>query len=113
MYVSTEIINLVISIVSIGLTVLGGGWVLLRSFEKKMDKRFDMVDARFEKVDARFEKVDARFEKVDARFDESAKDINARFDKVDLELHEIRRDIGDVKERIARHEGPRRQLQLR
>lgn len=41
------------------------------------------------------------------------KKIDARFDKVDGELHEIRRDIGNVKERIARLEGPERQLQFR
>lgn len=49
---------------------------------------------------------------LEKRMDKQFERVDTRFDKVDGELHEIRRDIGDVKERIARLEGPKKELQF-
>ena len=50
---------------------------------------------------------------LEKRMDKQFERVDTRFDKVDGELHEIRRDIGGVKERIARLEGPKKELQFR
>jgi len=85
MYMSAEVISMILVAAGVLIT-LGGGlfaglvWVL-----RRMDERFDKVDERFEKVDARFEKIDER-------------------------LSQVHSELNDVKVAVARLEGPQPRL---
>jgi chromosome segregation ATPase len=55
----------------------------LKSFEDRMNAKFDGVVSRFDGIDARLNGIDARFESIDARFES----IDARFESIDARLN--------------------------
>ena len=118
MFVSADVMGMIISLFAFAVTVLGGvGWMIGHQ-TKRMDRRFDdvetrfsaqfdAVDTRFDAVDARFNGVDARLDRVDARLDR----VENRLDKVETGLSSLKDELVDVKIAIARFEGPEKRLQ--
>ena len=93
MFVSADVIGIIIALFAFAVSVLGGVGGMLAHQTKRMDARFDKVDERFEKVDARFEKVEAEI--ADVR----------------REVAGVKDELVEVKVAIARLEGPRPHLQ--
>ncbi|MGN6198172.1 response regulator [Humibacter sp.] len=93
MFVSADVIGMIIALFAFAVSVLGGVGGMLAHQTKRMDARFDKVDERFEKVDARFEKVEAEI--ADVR----------------REVAGVKDELVEVKVAIARLEGPRPHLQ--
>ena len=93
MFVSADVIGMIIALFAFAVSVLGGVGGMLAHQTKRMDARFDKVDERFEKVDARFEKVEAEI--ADIR----------------REVAGVKDELVEVKVAIARLEGPRPHLQ--
>ena len=93
MFVSADVIGMIIALFAFAVSVLGGVGGMLAHQTKRMDARFDKVDERFDKVDARFEKVEAEI--ADVR----------------REVAGVKDELVEVKVAIARLEGPRPHLQ--
>src|SRR5690625_300948 len=108
MYMSVELIGVIITAASLVVTVVGGLFAVSAWILRQMDDRFDKVDARFDKVDARFDKVDARFEKVDEQFN----NVNEQFKEMATQMSGLRAELNDVKVAVARLEGPHQRLIL-
>ena len=93
MFVSADVIGMIIALFAFAVSVLGGVGGMLAHQTKRMDARFDKVDERFDKVDARFEKVEAEI--ADVR----------------REVAGVKDELVEVKVAIARREGARPHLQ--
>jgi len=93
MFVSPDVIGMIISLFAFAVAMLGGVAWLLGNQTKRVDAGFDQVDARFDQVDARFDRVDTRIDGLDAR------------------LNRVENELVEVKIAIARIEGPERRLQ--
>lgn len=119
MYMSGEVITIIIAAASLFLA-LGGGlfagfaWTLRRmdegfhQAEARNNLRFDQVDKEFDKVGRQFEKVDQQFDKVYLEFDK----VRAELGEIRVDLHELRTDLTEVKISVARLEGPQPRLIL-
>lgn len=124
MFVSVEVITMIVSAVTILLALAGGfGWMITR-----MDARFVAQDARFvaqdakftaqdgrfaelnAKIDARFSeqdaKIDARFAEQDAKWDARFAQQDTRFDRLETRIDDLTHEMTEVKIAIARLEGP-------
>lgn len=92
MYVSAEVISIILAAAGVLITLGGGFFAGLVWLLRRMDERLDRVDDRFDKVDARFDKVDERFNKMDER------------------IGQLQTELNDVKVAVARLEGPHQRL---
>jgi len=99
MYMSAEVIAIILSAAGVLVTLGGGFFAGLAWLFRRMDEQFDKVEARFDKVEERFDKVDDRFAKVDDRFA-----------KVDEQLRSVQSELNEVKVAVARLEGPQQRL---
>src|SRR5699024_1145742 len=94
MYMSVELIAVIITAASLLVTAGGGmfagfAWVL-----RRMDERFHTVDQKFERIDLRFDRMDEKFDQMDER------------------IHGIQTELTEVKVSVARLEGPTPRLIL-
>src|SRR5690625_7964831 len=78
MYMSVEVISIILAAAGILITLGGGFLAGLAWVIRRMDEQFDKVDKRFDRIDQRFEQVDQRFEKVDERFERMHEQIGQR-----------------------------------
>jgi hypothetical protein len=85
-FVSADVIGMIIALFAFTVSVLGGVGGMLAHQSKRLDARFDKVDATFEKVEA---------EIADVR----------------REIGGVKSELVEVKVAIARLEGPRPHLQ--
>lgn len=99
MYMSAEVITIILTAAGVLITLGGGFFAGLAWLLRRMDEQFDKVEARFDKVDDRFDKVDDRFAKVDDRFA-----------KVDEQIRSVQSELNEVKVAVARLEGPQQRL---
>src|SRR5699024_9929650 len=99
MYMSAEVITIILTAAGVLITLGGGFFAGLAWLLRRMDEQFDKVEARFDKVEERFDKVDDRFAKVDDRFA-----------KVDEQLRSVQSELNEVKVAVARLEGPQQRL---
>jgi chromosome segregation ATPase len=77
----------------------------IRSFEHRMDARFEGVDHRFESIDRRFETIDRRFEAIDRRFetfDRRFEAIDRRFEAIDRRFDTVDRRIDSLDDKVSR-----------
>lgn len=103
MYVSPDVISVIIGGATLVAAIFGGMYVLFLRFEARINSRVDeRMESSEANVNARFDQVDKRFEQIDDRFDK----VDDRFDKVDDELRGMRHDIVDLQIAVARLEGP-------
>lgn len=103
MYVSPDMIGILIAMVTLGITLGGITIGMTRRLETRMNARFEKVDERFEKVDERFEKFERS---MDERFEKAETSVAERFESVDEQLRTISADVVDLKVAVARLEGP-------
>ena len=120
MYVSPEMITMILTGIGTVATMVGVMLTVQRHFQAQVDKRFDLVDKRFEQVDKRFDLVDTRFEQVGIRFDQidlrfehierrferADTQFESRFDRIQQRLDGVAEDVVEIKIAIARLEGP-------
>jgi archaellum component FlaC len=86
MFVSPDVVGMIVALFAFTVTVLGGVGGLLAHQSKALQHRFDKIDDRFGKVDDRFDKIDDRFDRLEG-------------------------ELVEVKVAIARLEGPLPKLQ--
>lgn len=101
MYMSVEVISIILAAAGILITLGGGFLAGLAWMLRRMDEQFDKVDKRFDRIDQRFEQVDQRFEKVDERFE-----------RMHEQIGQVQSELNDVKVAVARLEGPQPRLIL-
>ena len=101
MYMSVEVISIILAAAGILITLGGGFLAGLAWVIRRMDEQFDKVDKRFDRIDQRFEQVDQRFEKVDERFE-----------RMHEQIGQVQSELNDVKVAVARLEGPQPRLIL-
>lgn len=115
MYLSTEVVAIIVSAAGVLISLGGGFFAGLAWLLRRMDEQFEKVEARFDKVDERFAKADERFDKVDERFDkvdERFAKVYDRFSAVDEQIRSVQSELNDVKVAVARLEGPQQRLIL-
>ncbi|MHA7985946.1 response regulator [Rathayibacter sp. CAU 1779] len=96
-FVSPDVIGMVIALFAFAITVLGGVAGMLARQTKAIDARLDASEGR---VNQRFDRVDDRFDRVDDRLD-----------RMDDRMTRVEGELVEVKVAIARIEGPRPRLQ--
>ncbi|MFF3025992.1 response regulator [Microbacterium sp. NPDC057944] len=107
MFVSPDVIGMVIALFAFAVAVLGGVGGMIAHQSRGLGARFDQVGARFDQVGARFDQVDARMDRLDTRIDR----VEGRMDRVESQLDHLAGEIVEVKIAVARLEGPQRRLQ--
>ncbi|WP_146114290.1 response regulator [Microbacterium sp. MYb72] len=100
MFVSPDVIGMVIALFAFAVAVLGGVGGMIAHQSRGLDARFDQVGARFDQVDARIDRLDTRIDRVEGRMD-----------RVESQLDHLAGEIVEVKIAVARLEGPQRRLQ--
>ncbi|QDZ14502.1 hypothetical protein [Humibacter ginsenosidimutans] len=90
MFVSPDVIGMVIALFAFAVTVLGGVAGMLSRQTKAVDSRLDAFEVR---VSQRFDRLDDRFDRLDDR------------------VTRVEGELVEVKVAIARIEGPRPRLQ--
>src|SRR5699024_9887200 len=90
MYMSVEVVSMIITAASLlitlgGMFFAGFAWMMRSMYEK-----FAKVDARFGQAEA---SINARFEKVDERFDR----VDQKFDRIDERINGVQTDLTEVK----------------
>ncbi|MDT0156310.1 hypothetical protein Q9R19_01595 [Microbacterium sp. ARD32] len=86
MYMSADVIGMIISLFAFGVAMLGGvGWMISHQ-TRQIDRRFDAVDVRMDRFETRMDRFETRMERVET-------------------------ELVDVKIAIARFEGPAKRLQ--
>lgn len=58
MFVSSDVIGMIIALFAFTVTVIGGVAGALARFAKGLEARFDRIDARFDRVDERIHRVE-------------------------------------------------------
>ncbi|MGM7667932.1 hypothetical protein [Microbacterium sp. A93] len=56
MFVSPDVIGMIIALFAFTVTVLGGVAVMLARLTRILDVRFDRIDTRFDRIDARLDR---------------------------------------------------------
>ena len=85
MYVSAEVLAIVVSAIGLAVTVLGGMFAFARFLPSRMDRKFDEVREEF-------------------------RDVREEIAVLRSDLHAVDDDVADLKVAVARIEGPRPRL---
>jgi len=105
MYVSAEIMTIVLSAVGIVVATVTSMFSGLVWIVRRMDAMEQRLIARIEMGEARLE---ARIDKVEARIDK----VEARIDRLDARIASVEREVADIRATIAKWEGPYPRLVL-
>ena len=106
MYVSAEVLAIVVSAIGLAVTVLGGMFAFARFLLSRMDRKFDEVHEEFRYIREEFRDVREEFRDVREEF----RDVREEIAVLRSDLHAVADDVADLKVAVARIEGPRPRL---
>ena len=92
MYVSPEMITMILTGVGTVAAVLGVGLAVYRHSQARLDRRFEQVEDR----------LGSRIDRIDSRIDR----VESRIDRIEVTLNGVAEDVVELKVSVARLEGP-------